>query len=330
MKKGFTLIELLIVIGLLAALAAILLPSLMGDREEALSGIDSYNAAGTLRTLRQFETLTSGRLPNGMHAGLQEYDGSDPMNGISATFRENMHVDTLTEEEIEALNSVGITKLAYGSGDPNGGSQDEIIGYHTLDTNTNVVKITDHWGHDHGGSEHGDHNHGELSFNGKTIEVLYNEGYSTTIPMFIAPTTDWTAPSTTQWTKGFSVGMDIPGKCPISDSDFPYYIAFVGIKTGSATYSVTTPEHGTAPMPEYHEAGTLAAMEEHIIDAFDGENDWTAGSFTNNAEGTQGTMTATYDDGTNTAAVTYTVTYDSSPTAKLLGTSCPECGVINP
>ncbi|MDR2761922.1 MAG: type II secretion system GspH family protein, partial [Planctomycetaceae bacterium] len=33
---GFTLIELLIVIGLLAALASVLLPSLMGSREDAL------------------------------------------------------------------------------------------------------------------------------------------------------------------------------------------------------------------------------------------------------------------------------------------------------
>ncbi|NMA45119.1 MAG: type II secretion system protein GspG, partial [Lentisphaerae bacterium] len=55
MRSQFTLIELLIVIGLLGALTALILPSLMADREEALGDVCDYNQAGTVRVLKQFK-----------------------------------------------------------------------------------------------------------------------------------------------------------------------------------------------------------------------------------------------------------------------------------
>ena len=68
-NRGFTLIELLIVIGLLGALTALVLPSLTADREEALGSICDYNQAGTVRTLRQFASMM-GHYPNQFHTGL--------------------------------------------------------------------------------------------------------------------------------------------------------------------------------------------------------------------------------------------------------------------
>ncbi|MFW5864150.1 MAG: type II secretion system protein, partial [bacterium] len=48
-KSGFTLIEMLVVIGLLGALTALVLPSLTANREEALGDVCDYNQAGTVR-----------------------------------------------------------------------------------------------------------------------------------------------------------------------------------------------------------------------------------------------------------------------------------------
>jgi prepilin-type N-terminal cleavage/methylation domain-containing protein len=52
-KGGFTLIELLIVIGLLGALTALILPRLAADHEEAMGDVCDYNQAGTVRVLTQ-------------------------------------------------------------------------------------------------------------------------------------------------------------------------------------------------------------------------------------------------------------------------------------
>ena len=60
-RGGFTLIELLIVIGLLAALAALVLPKLSADRKKALAGIDDYNEAGTAR-IEPLQTVAEGSL----------------------------------------------------------------------------------------------------------------------------------------------------------------------------------------------------------------------------------------------------------------------------
>ena len=71
-KSGFTLIELLIVIGLLGALVALVLPALTGSREEALAAVDDYNQTGTLRTPTLYVNLY-GVLPSDMHTRLDAH-----------------------------------------------------------------------------------------------------------------------------------------------------------------------------------------------------------------------------------------------------------------
>ncbi|MDR1959651.1 MAG: prepilin-type N-terminal cleavage/methylation domain-containing protein [Planctomycetaceae bacterium] len=323
-KSGFTLIELLIVIGLLAALASVLLPALMGDRTAALTNICDYNQAGTLRTLRQYEAFTSGKLPNGLHSGLVSSTGTDFMD-LPAAFKKNLtgSVEALTGNEVAALNSIGITELAYGSGDPDGHEIEESLGYKTLEAGDNVIICTEDWVDDA---------NNPYSFNGKGLHYLLDhDSYTKVIPVFITPTTDWTSSQSGNWVKGFNVSMDIAGSCPVPDDvEFAYYVAYIGIRgEGTASYRskiATALDHNgvSAPAPASKTAATEALLQTAITTAVNGATDWAAGTWSDD-----GVMTATYDNGTVTGTVTYTTTLDP-PQAHLLGTSCPECGITNP
>ncbi|MDO4550000.1 MAG: prepilin-type N-terminal cleavage/methylation domain-containing protein [Planctomycetia bacterium] len=345
MRKGFTLIELLIVIGLLAALAAVLLPSLMGDRTTALEGVCNYNQAGTLRTLKQFESMTSGMLPNGLHTGYEVSTGNSPMSGLPTVLKANMQnsgATTLTAGDVAALASVGITKLAYGSGDPAGTTEDAKVGYEYVAVGKEIADViagttAGTWVDDAGA---------DYTFNGKTITLLEQEGYTKIIPLFIAPTTDWTAPQTTAWTKGFSVGMDVPGACPIPEGDFAYYVAYVGLKSdGYATYTASGVSGGgiaSVPVPSSAEAEDDTQMQTFINDAVTAWNTanpdqvWTLtwGTASTDSDGVV-TLSATAEcvdaGGDPVGTGSYSITYDpNARKAKLLGTSCPECGITNP
>jgi prepilin-type N-terminal cleavage/methylation domain-containing protein len=323
---GFTLIELLIVIGLLAALAAVMLPSMMGSKEEALAGLDKYNAAGSLRTLRQYEVIT-GNLPNGLHSGLT--DSYALMSNVTAAYRKNAadSIEVLTDEDVEALGSIGITDFAYGIGDSTKVTREDVFGYESLKAGSSVVVVNTNWKDEDGTP---------ITFNGKGIDALNAEGYSKIINVFLAPTADWSAKGT-GWVKGFSVGMDIPGTCPIVDEDeFNYYTVFIGIKNGSATITsnVSTDPTSTANVPP---VTGLAASTTEMSDAETEVASWitTAGatitddSWTTVASNVK-TKTVTYSSGTVTGTITFRIVYSDANEATLLGTSCPEHGVTNP
>lgn len=329
-KKGFTLIELLIVIGLLAALAAVLLPSLMGNRTDAVANICDYNQAGTLRTLKQYESMTSGMMPNGLHTGLNA-DGTAPLTTMPSALLTNMLKTSpvaLSAEEVSALQSVGMTKLSYGNaGDNTTGSDDEKMGYKVLQGGGLATAEVDGTWLDDAGKQY--------SFNGKPYDVLMNEGYTKIIPLFISPTTDWKASSSVGWVKGFEVGMDVPGACPVPEADFAYYMAYVGIKPTSADLKIVT----TGAAPNLVVANTTAGELDDLKTLIEGESaptGWTlptASDWEDDAatDPTSSVATAEYDDGNgNTGHATLLITYKTIPSAKLLGTSCPECGITNP
>jgi prepilin-type N-terminal cleavage/methylation domain-containing protein len=311
-KSGFTLIELLVVIGLLAALAAILLPTLMGTREDALAGIDKYNSAGTLRTLRQYEVMT-GELPNGMHTGLKSATGTELMD-VPKVFSDNAarsgSITTLDQIEIDALEEIGITKLAYDANSP--------VTYENITETTNVIVATPDWVGEDGNI---------LTFNGKTIAELQNEGYSKIINLFVTPTAIWDAAGK-GWVKGFGVKMDIPGTCPIPDEEFSYYTAFIGIMAEGAKCEISGTDAASAPKPTSLTAGSIADLKDAIETAVDADSDWTLGSWDDSVDGVS---TVTVTD-TGSATATYTITELSAKETKavLIGTSCPEHGVTNP
>ena len=240
MKKtgGFTLIELLIVIGLLGALTALILPSLTANREDAIGAVCDYNQAGTLRVLKQFKQIT-GEYPSGLHNGLQAATGSGvyAMTGLPDYQDCNMGDGstaaptqiTLSAEQVASLEAAGIDQIAYNSG------------YHVkdVDTSTVVVQVID-----------GDETNGwltdepaEYTFDGRDINDWEDEDTSTTnddgivVCLRVAPTTDWDKTGdggNNDWTGGnVQIGIDLEGKCPVpvnsvsgDEPDFAYYMAY--------------------------------------------------------------------------------------------------------
>jgi prepilin-type N-terminal cleavage/methylation domain-containing protein len=335
---GFTLIELLIVIGLLAALAAVLLPSLMGDREEAMRSIDKYNGAGTLRTLRQYEAMT-GELPNGLHTGLTVNDGdANLMTGVSEYFATNFakgELTTLTASEAKALSDTGIKDLAYGAGDPEGHERKD-LGYVKVDTGTYVISLPMQDGEDDENNPvelaWKDKNGKPVTFNGKGPHYLGHENFTKVIALFITPTAEWRAEGK-NWVKGFQVGMDIPATSPLPESgEFPYYIAYVGIQGDGWTVEASEPKGG--PHIHLHQLAKTAADAISMLNEEMGEA--TGGSFGNltwssgsSADGDTATATFTNEDNDD-ISYTFTLKYRSQSQAVLLGTSSADCVSTNP
>jgi prepilin-type N-terminal cleavage/methylation domain-containing protein len=325
-KSGFTLIELLIVIGLLAALAAVLLPSLMGDRDAAFNSVDKYNQAGTLRTLRQYEAMT-GQLPNGFHTGLTQDATPKLMPGVSTQFKANVNnasaeggIDQLSANEANALGKIGINLLAYGTAKDESHDLDD-LGYQAVEEDLYVINVGEGWK---------DSNGKELSFNAKPVHYFEHEGYTKIIALFIAPTLQWDAEGR-DWVKGFSVGMDIPATSPIpkDDTTFPYYIAYVGIQSGYKATVTEGANYLTAhlPPPNQSEDDLVTAIKALSITT---PTDYNAISWGNLSDGIL-TGTFAYNGGGAGEAITITISIDyMEPTAKLLGTSNPDCVVTNP
>ncbi|MDZ7618226.1 MAG: prepilin-type N-terminal cleavage/methylation domain-containing protein [Patescibacteria group bacterium] len=335
-RRGFTLIELLIVIGLLGALTALVLPAMMADREDALGNVCDYNQAGTVRVLKQFQQIT-GKLPNGMHSGLQK--DATPMEGIPSAqsdhFALSDTIQTLTADEAKALRDAGVTMIA----------QDIDLNYLDVQEGTPVVVCTHDWKTDEGD---------DFSFDGLEIAELEARGMSKCVVFWIAPTTAWDAPSEANkdWGGGkVSVGMDLVGKCPVpaegltGEPEFSYYMAYVGIFEAGTTLSIdgilgdVRHEDIDEAMDE---AASDAAGKGYVVaqsESADVVTDADSMNFSKVSTDPYGnsvyraTVYARTDDGSGGyiyADHVYQATDSKTSTTKLLGTSCPECGVMNP
>ena len=236
-KTGFTLIELLIVIGLLAALTALVLPSLSADRSEAMAGINQYNKAGTARAMYEYHDLF-GEYPNDMHTGLSENSSSaSAMPGFPKPMKAKAIASrtTLDANEVESLSAAGITSVCYGDG----------LNSQTLAAGTSYVIETTDWSIGRSTTP--------MTFNGmSTYELLAQylggtaedsdsdgtpdayDGNGRIIALYITPTTDWSSDSSSDWSKGaVELGISLDGQVPMptvavddsSDVDFAYYAA---------------------------------------------------------------------------------------------------------
>lgn len=336
-RRGFTLIELLIVIGLLAALAAVVLPSLIADRTEAIVGICDYNQAGAIRVLSNYHACSGGKLPNQLHSGLSaNSDGAAQMGGIPPAFagpngtENTLTGQTLVAGGVDALNDIGIAKLAYGSGNVTATTKDLRLG---LETPVAVMALDSAW-RDDGGEV--------WSFDGTSVENLLNS-YDQIIATWVAPTTDWETPAN-EWTAGVEFGMELEGSCPIPGTDFAYYVCYIGINAGGhydyALSGADPPtlqwDGGSAPPFFGLTAGENAsAVAADVLDALDDSTvTWavTVGSATDPVGDlpNDSTFTLTVEDQTNSKTGTLTMTVDQDAAADFLGTSCPECGITNP
>jgi prepilin-type N-terminal cleavage/methylation domain-containing protein len=342
-KSGFTLIELLIVIGLLAALASVILPSLMGDREKALSNIDKYNGAGYLRTLRHYQAVTGGALPDGFHTGLTtNASGASLMLSVTPTFAKNVKsasVVQLSAEEVQALTAAGIANLAYGTGEANGHNEKELYGYESVSASGSyAIAVDEDWV---------DVNGNAITFNGKGLHYyMGHENYSNVFAFFLAPTVNWEGTGT-GWVKGFEVGMDVIARSPIVDGDFPYYIAYVGIQSGIKMELVSNllttggaAVHFHLPPPKNTVDEAYAALQEEV-EELDSTATWNWVRKDSNGKtetvdtdfdstSSEFTVTATPSAGTVSGTITFTISNKPIVTARLLGTSAPNCVSTNP
>jgi general secretion pathway protein G len=64
-RSGFTLLELLIVLGIILAIAAMVIPNLIGGQEEANIKTTKINVSGLESTLKQYAALHQAQYPQG-------------------------------------------------------------------------------------------------------------------------------------------------------------------------------------------------------------------------------------------------------------------------
>jgi len=256
-RKGFTLIEMLVVIGLLGALTALVLPGLTANREEALGDVCAYNQAGTVRVLKQYANMV-GQFPADMHTALQDTTAAavameglrDAQQDLGTSTADSRHA--LTATQATSLAEAGVTSVAFGAG----------LNTAAVAADVNVFVAADPAGanpwNDDGGSE--------MTFDGVLVSEWatgaagpsWNQGKSgPVVCLWIAPTTDWAAGSgdNNDWSKGnVQYGRELEGACPIpttaasgDEVSFAYYMAyFKAFDDGSPARLIgtTCPEDG--------------------------------------------------------------------------------------
>ena len=266
-RHSFTLIELLIVIGLMGALTALILPTVTANREEALGDVCDYNQAGTVRTLKQYENIV-GSYPADMHNGLQTaVDAATAMPGLPAAQTDHMgnasdacpSLHLLTDHQANSLSDAGITSICYGEG-----LQSENIPYAEVPTETltDFAVVIAHDGTDPWADDEGN----EMTFDGISI-TDWMDGNNTPswdggksgeiVVLWITPTVDWSAgdADNNDWSQGnVTMGIDMEGQCPIptaaasgGEVTFPYYMAYFKVYddgTPARMIGSTCPECG--------------------------------------------------------------------------------------
>jgi type II secretory pathway pseudopilin PulG len=265
-RHSFTLIELLIVIGLLGALTALILPSLSANREDALGDVCDYNQAGTVRVLKQYRQLF-GHYPADMHTALQsDATTAVAMEGLPDAQEDHMiaatvtdpcpSLHTLTALEATSLTTAGITSVCHGTG----------LNSTAVAESVNVVVANN-------GSPWLDDGEtpAEMTFDGVSLTnwaagtntPSWDTGAGVVVVLWIAPTTDWSRQDETaggrsannDWTNGaVEMGIDIDGQCPIPNAaasgdevSFAYYMAYFKVYSDGSParlIGTTCPECG--------------------------------------------------------------------------------------
>jgi prepilin-type N-terminal cleavage/methylation domain-containing protein len=265
MLAGFSLIELMIVVVILGALVAIIIPQFNTSESEAKQASDDASQYGTLRQVSNFRSI-NGVYPSRLHTGSETEDsltvmgtadGVPDLTELAATnFTHHSQWLALSEEQAKSLASAGIVRLAYGGFDGGSGTAPAVFS-ETAD-GIHVAAITETVTTDWEGED------GEVTINGvKLADYIYADPYDAAnsvsdgivVPLFAAPTADW-------------------------DN---YYLGGVEAKYPS---KVGVAQVGACP---WLEAG--ASFRYYIC---------------------------------------YFKVYNNGDPAKLIGTSCPECGPLNP
>lgn len=258
-RKNFSLIELLIVIGIMGALAALILPAFSDSETAAKDTACDYNQAGTLRYLQMFRSA-NGVYPTGFHTGgsVIGWTGSGDETDVELTTcathnfgsaSDDLTLETSNEGYAASFISAGIVTLAYGQG--------SAAAMGNVGTDAVVVKSVKAcndgettW------TEELDPLTGEVKADGAPLTLRgVSLGYVAQIgqmdataleaagakaaqfrksdehtfkivPLYVAPTLDWEK-YYVDGPNDSKVSISMPGKCPWgSDGQARYYIAF--------------------------------------------------------------------------------------------------------
>ena len=233
-SQGFTLIELLIVVALLGALAALVLPSMSANRTKAMEATCDYNQVSTIKTLNDHYAL-NGALPDMLHTGLKAdvdtigdandlmgVPGEDAVDGNTLdNMLHNATVGCFSDEELASLKAACLENVVYGDGSV------EVA----LTTSAgHVLFLNDEDSSDPYLSD----DPANITFNGHGVKWWNGTdagGAAGRVFMtFISPITDWTTSGDNDWGKGLdsTVSVKKAGECKVpTDSDFNYYIAYI-------------------------------------------------------------------------------------------------------
>lgn len=265
MKRNFSLIELLIVIGIMGALTALILPAFQDSESAAKDTACDYNQAGTLRYLQMFRSA-NGVYPTGFHTGGDDagwtITGANKVVKLTTCSTHNFEnastTTALTPEMINSLKAAGIVSLAYGTEVAKAitGAGAEAISVKSVTASAD--KDTATW------TEELDPLTGEvvstgapLTFRGVNIGWIAAAGAATdttaltdeqllfrttdedtfaVVPLYVAPTIDWEhyykdGPNDSK------VSISMTGKCPwgAGSGAANYYIAFFKVYTEPGT-----------------------------------------------------------------------------------------------
>ncbi|MDD3118114.1 MAG: prepilin-type N-terminal cleavage/methylation domain-containing protein [Victivallales bacterium] len=236
--KSFSLIELLIVIAIMGALAALILPHFATSESQAKDTVCDYNQAGTVRFLNMFRTM-NGVYPSGFHTGLwdggatlENVDGEDLSTPPTCYNMANKStIEALTENESKSLAAAGITKLAEGAKTASAIYSED--GEGTV-TTFKVAKIKGDWyeTYDTTGASPVAKEDSVLEFNGRDFAQILadnSDKYDEMIPLFVAPTIDWENAYLDSGDTEVESKIQVPlvGKCPWpADGKLRYYITF--------------------------------------------------------------------------------------------------------
>ena len=261
-RKNFSLIELLIVVAIIGALTALILPQFDVSEAEAKDAGCDYSQYGTMRTLTQFRSL-NGVYPTGWHTGLEAATSPDVKTGLmgilssakmpeitAGNIDKGSSISKLTQNEINSLAAAGIGSLGFGYGE-------EAV---KPTTDTTVVRMDKQWFEDSSfdwAAKAGTIGTATpVTFNGRDYaklkaKYITNGNYSGFIVLFASPTVDWEnyytggdldAPTASK------VSVAQEGKCPWVKDIFGYYIGYFAVdgvnSTKAKLIGTTCPECG--------------------------------------------------------------------------------------